>query len=116
MKKYIIYKMQDGVPVDIQGPTSKKDGYLSIECDSKIRKQENVNWEAIKTIEVKNILALQIQKQKCIEELNKTQYIVNGDCDYPQVDIDAEQTRRKKIKAIMRGTEVVEISERSFSE
>jgi hypothetical protein len=59
-------------------------------------------------------LNLENQKQVCQAELDKWQYIVDGDCDYPQADIDAEKARRKKIKAIMRGTKIVKIPKRSF--
>jgi predicted phosphodiesterase len=61
-----------------------------------------------------NDQALMSQKQACKDELDKTQYIVDGDCDFPQSDIDTEKARRKKIKAIMRGTKIVEIPKRSL--
>ena len=86
-----------------------------------------IKWEKSNTIEPaeteeefatrlaeESTKALATQYQTCKNLLDNTQYIVNGDCDYPQADIDTCRLWRTQIKTIMRGTEIVEIPERTF--
>lgn len=58
--------------------------------------------------------ALEDQKQTCKNLIEKTQYIVNGDCDYPSDDIAECKTWRIKIKSIMRSGKIQEIPERKY--
>ena len=56
--------------------------------------------------------ALESQKRTCENLLDQTQYIVAGDCDFDQADIDKYKAWRVEIKKIMRSEILQEIPEK----
>lgn len=58
--------------------------------------------------------ALESQFSTCKQLLDETQYIVSGDCDFPQADIDKYLAWRIDIKTIMRSGIKQVIPEKPF--
>jgi hypothetical protein len=97
----IIYKIIDGIPLDIAYSRKVPDGFLSIELDKTIRKIKDVDWESIKTEAAKKKESIENQRKTCKRYLNETQYLVSNDTPYP-ADLGKNKALRVKWRAIMK--------------